>query len=688
MGNILEKDIQAIKGVGDVRARLFRKLGVSTVGALLRYFPRDYDDWSQYTTIDEAAYQNNGEPLFIKAELASDFSFHKARSGAVMYSSRAVDENGDILQLLFFNNKYISNMLLKGHSYIFHGKLTDNLGHAQMISPDFMPAEKKCGVVPRYPQSEGLTSRIIEQTVRSAMEMLPAELDDHLPEDIRSRCGLCGYRDALTQIHFPDDADALTEARRRLVFDELMQLQLGLLLLKGRSRGDNIMRLERDCSGDFFPLLPFEPTGAQRRAVADCVRDMMLGDRPMSRLIQGDVGSGKTVVAAALCYCCARCGMQSALMAPTEILAEQHYETLSKLLSPAGIEVALLTGSTPAAKRKAIRQGLADGTVQVAVGTHALISESVTFDSLGLTITDEQHRFGVAQRAAFSGKGFAPHMMVMSATPIPRTLALMIFGDLDVSVLDEMPKGRKPVETFWIDSGKRQRAYGFIKKHLDAGEQAFIICPLISENEASPATAELAAAEQYAEGLISGEFSGYSVGLLHGRMKPAEKDEVMRTFADGTTKLLVSTTVVEVGVDVPNATVMLIENAERFGLSQLHQLRGRVGRGKEQAYCILVSDAHNDITARRLKTMASTNDGFEIANEDLKLRGPGDFFGARQHGLPQLHIADLSTDMDIFSLAQSEARLLLDSDPALEQPEHHMLREYVRGMFSEETAFN
>ena len=684
MNTFLNKDIRTIKGVGDVRAKLFRKLGVSTVGALLRYFPRAYDDWSAHITLSEVT-DDHIEPVLIKARIAAPFSCHRSFKGNMLYFSHAVDDNGDVLHLLFFNNQYISQMLLPDHDYIFNGKITLDGGKRQMLSPTFLPFEKCGRMTPRYPLTEGLSSRIVEQTVRAALTMLPEQLDDPLPADMRDRGSLCTLRYALEQIHIPTDEHSLSVARRRLVFEELLELQLGLMMLKGRSRGDNIMRLERDCSEQYYSLLPFEPTAAQRRAISDCVRDMMQGKQPMSRLIQGDVGSGKTVVAAALCYNCARCGMQSALMAPTEILAEQHYRTLCKLLEPADIEVALLTGSVSAAKKREIYAGLADGTIAVVVGTHALLSDGVRFDSLALAITDEQHRFGVSQRAILSSKGAAPHMMVMSATPIPRTLALMIFGDLDVSVLDEMPKGRQPVETFWIDSGKRTRAYNFIKKHLNEGRQAFIVCPLVSESEVSN---DLAGAEQYAKQLAEGEFSGYSVGLLHGRMKPSDKDAVMRAFAAGEIQLLVSTTVVEVGVDVPNAVIMLIENAERFGLSQLHQLRGRVGRGQHQSYCILVSDARGEQSVSRMKTMTRTSDGFEIANEDLKLRGPGDFFGARQHGLPDLRIADLSTDIDIFSLAQSEARLLLDLDPTLSLDKHRLLREQVSGMFSDQIAFN
>jgi len=466
-------------------------------------------------------------------------------------------------------------------------------------------------------------------------------------------------------VHFPENSERLASARRRLIFEELLVLQLGLLRLRSRPRQQSSAPVIADRSEEFFRLLPFEPTGAQRRAVAECMTDMSAGSAPMQRLLQGDVGSGKTAVAAALCFCCARSGMQAALMAPTELLAEQHYNTLTKLLEGSGLNIALLTGSVTAADRRELYEKLRTGEIHVAVGTHALITGSVEYNNLALVITDEQHRFGVGQRAALSAKGRTPHVLAMSATPIPRTLALMVFGDMDISVLDEMPKGRLPVETYRIDSGKRTRAYDFIRKHVRMGQQAFVVCPLVSEGES-----DLASAEQFAARLSTGELSDCRVGLLHGRMKSHDKEYVMRRFVAGEIDVLVSTTVIEVGVDVPNATIMLIENAERFGLAQLHQLRGRVGRGDLQAYCILVSDAKGQNAISRLETMVRTNDGFEISGEDLRLRGPGDFFGSRQHGLPTLHIADLVEDTRALSVAQQEARGILAADPDLTLAEH------------------
>ncbi|MBQ6797097.1 MAG: ATP-dependent DNA helicase RecG [Clostridia bacterium] len=679
MERLYKKGLTCITGVGEKRARLFQKLGVDSVGALLHFYPRAYENWSDTVSVFNAAV---GQPVFIRAVVLQSISEHRIRKGMTLYKTVICDHSGAKVQLTFFNNPYISRMLRCGEEYIFHGRLTVDRGRPQMNSPSFMSADTDPGTIPVYPLTEGLSSKLVSQTVSRALEMLPDTLIDPLPEETRVKRELCPLAYALKNIHFPESDEALAAARKRLVFDELLQLQLGLLTLKGRDRGQNSMRLTKDCTEEFFARLPFEPTGAQRRAVGDAMRDMTSSEHPMSRLLQGDVGSGKTAVAAALCYNTARCGMQSALMVPTEILAAQHFSTLSRFLSAEGISVALLTGSVGQAEKRRIREGLTDGSIDVVVGTHALISDGVEFRSLALVITDEQHRFGVKQRAALSSKGNSPHHLVMSATPIPRTLALMIFGDLDVSVLDEMPKGRIPVETFFIDSSKRERAYNFIKKHADNGFQSFVVCPLIEdENETG-----LASAVDFAEELSEGYLKGCNVGLLHGKMKPAEKDEVMGRFLSGELSVLVSTTVIEVGVDVPNAVIMLIENAERFGLSQLHQLRGRVGRGNAKSYCILVSDSKGETARSRLRTMTSTTDGFKIANEDLKLRGPGDFFGARQHGLPQLQIADLYNDMTVFSAAQEEARSIIEADPSLENnPE---LAAAVRRLYDGIPAFN
>ena len=507
---------------------------------------------------------------------------------------------------------------------------------------------------PLYPLTEGLTNKMITTNVTAVLEMLEKTgLPEILPPDVVEKEGLCDRLTAIKSIHFPADQEAILQARRRLIYEELFVLQLGLLRLKSRSRRLSGAVLKTDRTAEYTAGLPFTLTGAQSRAIADCIGDMR-GVCPMSRLVQGDVGSGKTAVAAGVAYSLIREGWQVAMMAPTEILAEQHASTLQKLLGDT-VRVGLLTGS---------------------VGTHALISESVQFARLGLVITDEQHRFGVAQRAKLAAKGQDPHLLVMSATPIPRTLALILYGDLDVSVLDELPPGRQPVETFAIGGDKRERAYGYIRKHLDEGRQGFIVCPLVEEGEEP---SDLTSATELYTDLQQNAFRGYRLGLLHGRMKAAEKEAVMTAFARGDIQLLVSTTVIEVGVDVPNAVIMAVENAERFGLAQLHQLRGRVGRGKHRSTCILISDNRGEDNLRRLAVMKATNDGFKIADEDLKLRGPGDFFGNRQHGLPQLKVADLLSDMPLLQRAQSRATALLDEDPNLIQ--HPALWQAVEHLF-------
>lgn len=673
MASLYRKNIQTLKGVGERRAKLFRKLGVSSVGALLRFYPRAYEDLSHPCAVQNAPI---GTACAVRAFVTEVPRGTRIRGGMALYRGRADDGECEFT-LTFFNNPYVSKLLKEGKQYIFYGKVSTNFLKREMISPEIFPLENCPAVRPVYRQTEGLTSRMIGNAVKEALLLLPKAMKDPIPGVLRERYGLCSLREAMENIHFPADTEAAEAARHRLIFEELLVLQLGLLLMKKRGVKKSSCRIAKDFSQEFFSLLPYTPTNAQVRAVREAMADMT-GGGVMNRLVQGDVGSGKTAVAAALCYSAAKNGFQAALMAPTEILAQQHYEALSRLFNPAGVSAALLTGSVPAARKAEILAGLADGSIGLAVGTHALLSQGVVFRRLGLVVTDEQHRFGVAQRVALSAKGDNPHLLVMSATPIPRTLALMIYGDLDLSALDELPPGRQEIKTYAISSGKRLRAFGFLRKQIAAGRQCYIICPTIDEDPNGTASVT-----QYLEKLKSKWLTGCTAAALYGRMKPKEKAETMRLFTEGKINVLVSTTVVEVGVDVPNATVMLIENAERYGLSQLHQLRGRVGRGKYQSYCILVSDARNEEAVARLKTMCLTNDGFRIADADLKLRGPGDFFGNRQHGLPALKIADMAADMKYLNLVQEVARGILAEDSLLDQPEHHGLRAEVRQLFSQ-----
>lgn len=675
MASLFEQEIQTLTGVGEKRAKLFHKLGVFSVGALLRFYPRTYEDWSQPLTIEQAPF---GVPCAIRAVVLHKPIETRIRKGMTLYKTSVTDGMRD-LQLTFFNNPYIVNALTEGKEYIFYGKVSGTLLRKEMSVPEFYPVSSAPSVCPIYRQTEGLSTRMVSNAVKHALALLPEQVKDPIPYDIRMQHHLCELRYALEQIHFPDSMESMKIAKKRLVFEELFTLQLGLLELKYRKKQETSLPPFIDYTNEFFRLLPFTPTGAQKRAISEAMADMTNSKNrsPMSRLVQGDVGSGKTAVAAALCYSVIKNGVQAALMAPTEILAQQHYASISDILKDTGISVGLLTGSvTPAKKGKLIEQ-LQDGSIQMVIGTHALISETVAFKNLGLVITDEQHRFGVAQRSLLAEKGNHPHMLVMSATPIPRTLALIIYGDLDISVLDELPPGRQTIETYAISSRKRARALQYIRTHLDAGQQAYIICPLVEES-----TNDMASVVQYANALQTETFPDKVIGILHGKMKPKEKDTVMTAFANGKIDVLVSTTVVEVGVDVPNAVIILIENAERYGLSQLHQLRGRVGRGTVKSTCILVSDAQNEEAVARLKILCSTSDGFRIADEDLRLRGPGDFFGEKQHGLPDLKIANMAEDMEVLKEAQSAARHVLSHDPKLEQPEHRGLKGQVKRLFS------
>ena len=671
----LNTDVRYVKGVGEARAKSLAKLGITDLKSLLAYFPRAYEDRRDVRRIAEL---QPGERACVTAMVAGTPKLSRIRKGLELVKLRVVDESA-VLELTYFNQPYLKNTFRVGESYTFYGTVEGTRLRRQMTNPVFEReghhAVTGC-IVPVYPLTAGVGQSLLHRAVRQGLDEAADQLPELLPAELRAQHGLCDVRFAYENIHFPTDDAALTAARRRLAFEELYFLTLGLRLLRARRaevRG-------RTCTDvditPFLDALPFALTNAQRRAVDDILRDLC-GVRPMNRLVQGDVGSGKTMVAAAAVYCAAKNGLQSALMAPTEILAEQHYRTLAPLLEGLGIRCALLTASTKAKTRRSILEQLAAGEIDFAIGTHALLSPDVSYRDLGLVVTDEQHRFGVNQRAALGAKGEAPHLLVMSATPIPRTLALMIYGDLDVSVIDELPPGRRSIETYAVPSSYHERICAFVEKQIAGGRQAYIVCPMVEENGELPD--ERKAVTAYAEKLQKESFPNRTVRFLHGKMKPREKESVMRAFAAGEIDVLVSTTVVEVGVDVPNAAVMIVENAECFGLSQLHQLRGRVGRGPWQSYCILVSDNRGEDNKTRLDAMRRTQSGFELAEEDLKLRGPGDFFGARQHGLPTLRVADFTCDMALLYEAQGAAEALLASDPTL--AEHPALYARVQELF-------
>ena len=671
----LGTNVRYIKGIGEARAAALEKLGITTLGDLIAYFPRGYEDRTQVRPIRELT---AGESVCVRGMVAADLTAYRISGGRTIAKTRVVDDSGD---LVFFNMEHRRDALHQGDVCVFFGKVEDNLRRKQMINPLFEPEGRQQvtgRIMPIYPLTAGVTQGLMARAARQGLDACRELLPDVLPDEVRQAHKLCYVNYAYENIHFPASPEALEVARRRLMFEELFLLTCGLQLLRQRRRDVAGPACRRMSMEPFFRRLPFALTGAQRRAIADAVEDMVSG-KPMNRLCQGDVGSGKTMVAAACIWFAVENGWQTALMAPTEILARQHYQGLAPLLARFSIRCALLTGSIRAKERREILAGLADGSIDLCIGTHALLTEDVQYRRLGLVVTDEQHRFGVNQRAALSQKAEDPHMLVLSATPIPRTLALVIYGDLDVSVIDELPPGRQKVDTFALGESYRPRVQAFIRKLAAAGQQIFIVCPLVGEADQIPD--ERKAVTAYAKQLQEQVFPDLRVAVLHGKMKPKEKEKVMAAFAAGESDILVSTTVVEVGVDVPNATCMVVENADRFGLSQLHQLRGRVGRGKAKSYCILLSDSQNEETRARLKVMTQTNDGFRISQEDLRLRGPGDFFGQRQHGLPAMKIADLSCDMRLLDEAQTAARQLMERDPELTDPAHRPLRRRIRQLF-------
>ena len=668
----LQSNIKFIKGVGEKRAEMFYSLGIFDVDSLIHFYPRKYEDWTKTKTV---AQTQNGESITIRATMITPVKEHRIRRGMTLYKCRFSDGES-VINVTIFNNKYLAQALRIYEDYVLFGKMEKTLTSASMSSPKIEKLDTGIRIHPIYSASGKLTSNAIAKVMKTALENLDT-IPETLSRDIREKYNLISLDDALRKIHFPESERDTYSARKRLIFEELLTLQLGLLKLKGNKKKETPLKIKEDYTDEFTALLPYRLTNAQQRAIAQCIKDMQ-GKYPMNRLLQGDVGSGKTAVGTGIIYTVIRNGYQAALMAPTEILAAQHFESISKTLDGTGIRIALLTGSVRAKEKRAIKSDLMDGKIDLLIGTHAIIQNDVEFHNLGLVITDEQHRFGVKQRASLTNKGLGIHTLVMSATPIPRTLGLILYGDLDISVLDELPPGRQEIRTDVVDSRYHERIYKFIRDAADRGEQAYIICPLVDESEAGT---NIKSAQQLALELSETAFKGYTLGLLHGKMKASEKDKVMKAFSDGDIQILVATTVVEVGVDVPGATIMVIENAERFGLSQLHQLRGRIGRGSKKSYCILVSDNSSETTRNRLRTMKKYSDGFKIADEDLKARGPGDFFGERQHGLPKLKIADMLEDIEILRLAQDCAKDILKEDFNLDLPKNEQLCQSITKMF-------
>ena len=665
------QSIRIFQGIGEKRLLAFHRLGIDTVFDLITYFPRRYEDRSIIKPISQV---QDGETVCVETIIASDPTLARIRRGLEIVKFRAVDDSG-MIDISYFNQSYIRTQFHKGDSVRFYGKIQIKNRHVTMTNPVADHLDKTShqtgSITPVYKTTQGLTQNNIRNTMEQALS-IAHEIPELLPQDVLDEFDLCPCGDAFIQIHRPDDYGKLEYARNRFVFEEFFRLCITMQYLKQSHQDTPGIQMSKTDETDFLKTLPYSPTGAQMRAIKDIRQDMESGCA-MNRMIQGDVGSGKTLVASYAAWVCCRNGCQCAMMAPTETLAEQHYRTFLKQLSPYGIQIAILTGSTPAGEKREIKKRLAEGTIHFVIGTHALFSEDVEYDNLALVITDEQHRFGVAQRNKLVQKSANAHVLVMSATPIPRTLALMIYGDLDVSVIDEMPPGRQPIETYAVNSTYRPRLNAFIQKTVEAGRQVYVVCPAIEDNEAFPLTT----VEEHKQALKRA-LPQVRIAMVHGKMKDQEKDRIMRSFSEGEIDVLVSTTVIEVGVDVPNAALIIIEDADRFGMSQLHQLRGRVGRGDAQSYCILVSDTANDNAVERLKMMTKTQSGFEVAEKDLAMRGPGDFFGDRQHGLPPIRIADLCTDMSILLQAQSSAMDLIRKDPDLSHPDHRELFKYVQ----------
>ena len=671
----LSDPVTILKGVGPTKAKQFAALNIFTLEDLICHFPRGYEDRTRLVTIEKLEVDR---PACFKAMVMNTPRTAHIRKGLDVTKVQVTDHTGR-LNLTFFNQKFTTDRLQYGKEYIFYGAVSGDFIGYNMATPVFeelnAPPVTTRRVLPIYPLTAGLSNVAVVKAVEQALAIcdVPAEI---LPQSVRQKYGILPAQRAYYAIHAPSSMEEAELAKRRLIFEEFFVFSAGLSLMRAARAGKTTPAYKHTDLKEFYQALPFSLTGAQSRAIGEIVADLRRGT-PMNRLVQGDVGSGKTMVAVAAAYLTVKNSKQAALMAPTEILAEQHYKSLSKLLTPLGIRVCLLTGGLTPKQKKDARQLIADGQTDFVIGTHALVTDSTQFRDLGLVVADEQHRFGVAQRSALSAKGEAPHLLVMSATPIPRTLALLMYGDLEVCVLDELPPGRQQIDTFLVGESYRARINAFIRKQVDMGHQCYVVCPAVGEN----GDLDLKAATVWAETLQQTVFPDLQVALLHGQMKSTEKEQVMAAFARGEADVLVATTVIEVGVDVPNATLMVIEDADRFGLSQLHQLRGRVGRGDSKSYCILTTHNKNPETVARLKALCKTTDGFRIAQEDLKLRGPGDFFGSRQSGLPVFRVANLSCDLQTLQQAQQASKEWIEAEGTADTPEGAALRARIGQLF-------
>ncbi len=670
--NVVKYDITKLKGVGSLRQKLFKKLGVGTVDALLSYYPRRYDNLELSSSIASAEI---GSFVVIKATVNQKLAATRISGGRMLYKATAFDQSCSVI-LTWFNNRYTYDALKEGEEYFFFCKLSTGFTKRETVNPVIIPIEKVGTFSPVYSSTDGLSSKVISNTISEALKLIDEVVEETIPEDILSKYELISLKEATKKIHFPKNEQEILTAKKRLITEELLVLSIGMKCIKSSSKKLYGVSLPLVPLSNFINGVPFKLTNAQLKSIREISKDLTK-DTPMNRLLQGDVGSGKTVVSAAAVFQSFNNGFQSAVMAPTEILASQHFETYSQLLEPFGVKTGFLTGSVKGKAREQLLSKLESGEIDLLVGTHAVISQNVKFKNLAVVITDEQHRFGVNQRTALSDKGNNPHVLVISATPIPRTLALIIYGDLDISVIDELPHGRKPIKTYVVSSEYKKRYLDFVRKSTESKNAVFIICPLVEDSEMLD---EVKSASEYKKEIES-YFKDIKVGLLHGKMKPKEKNDVMEQMLRGEISVLVSTTVIEVGIDIKRANLIIIENAERFGLSTLHQLRGRVGRGDDQSYCVLVSNSKSESSKARLETMRQTSDGFKIAQDDLKNRGPGDFLGRRQHGLPEFRIADLASDSDEITLSQKIAFDIMENQQFLESDRFNALRQKTEDMF-------